>query len=169
MAYQNRIRELGFTWGARVQAKAFQDHLIEELGEAFLSTVDPAFAAKRMSLWIRFARGNITACDMPVTRHLLLAMYLFGTRDELALSLKRVSEEEMAICRPRTVEEGPKGPDESAALTPRVAHRLRIRNELSRNPRTTIQDLWRKAYRVTSWLYEHDRDVTGNALDFDGR
>lgn len=157
-AYQNRIRELGFTWGARVQAKAFQDHLIEELGEAFLSTVDPAFAAKRMSFWIRFARGNSTACDMPVTRHLLLAMYLFGTRDELALSLKRVSVEEMAICRPRTVEEGRTGPDESAASTPRVAHRRRIRDELSRNPQTTVQDLWRKAYRVTSWLYEHDRE-----------
>lgn len=158
LAYENRIRELGFTWGARVQAKAFQDHLIEELGDAFLSAVDPAFAAKRMSFWIRFAPGNSTGCDMPVTRHLLLAMYLFGTRDELALSLQRVSLEEAAICRTRAVEEGPTRPDESAASTPRVGHRRRIRDELSRNPQTTIQDLWRKANRVTSWLYEHDRE-----------
>ncbi len=158
LAYQNRIRELGFTWGARVQAKAFQDHLIEELGDAFLSAVDPAFAAKRMSFWIRFAPGNSTACDMPVTRHLLLAMYLFGTRDELALSLRRASLEETAICRTRAVEDDPTGSDESAASTPRVRHRRRIRDELSRNPQTTIQDLWRKVYRVTSWLYEHDRE-----------
>ncbi|POZ80316.1 hypothetical protein C3743_39700 [Burkholderia contaminans] len=107
VAYQNRIRELGFKWGARLQAKAFQEHLIEELGETFLSAVDPAFAAKRMSFWIRFAPGNSTVCDMPITRHLLLAMYLFGTRDELALSLQRVSQEETAIRRTRTVEEGP--------------------------------------------------------------
>jgi hypothetical protein len=157
VAYQNRIRELGFKWGARLQAKAFQEHLIEELGETFLSAVDPAFAAKRMSFWIRFAPGNSTVCDMPITRHLLLAMYLFGTRDELALSLQRVSQEETAIRRTRTVEEGPTL--EGAAVSmPRIAHRRRIRDELRRNPQTTIQDLWRKVYRVTSWLYEHDRE-----------
>ena len=158
VAYQNRIRESGFAWGARVQAKAFQDHLIEELGETFLSAVDPAFAAKRMSFWIRFAPGGSTACDMPVTRHLLLAMYLFGTRDELALSLRRVSQEETAISRTRAVDGEATGSEDSAASTPRVAHRRRIRAELTRNPQTTIQDLWRKAYRVTSWLYEHDRE-----------
>lgn len=150
VAYQNRIRELGFAWGARVQAKAFQDHLIEELGDAFLSAVDPAFAAKRMSFWIRFGPGNSKACDMRVTRHLLLAMYLFGTRDDLALSLQRVSESETAICRTSTLEDGPTSPVESVPSTPRAAYRRRIRDELSRNAGTTIQDLWRKAYRVTS-------------------
>ncbi|MEX3555615.1 MAG: TnsD family Tn7-like transposition protein [Burkholderia gladioli] len=163
-AYQNRIRELGFACGARVQAKAFQEHLIGELGEAFLSAVDPAFAAKRMSFWIRFAPGNHSACDMPVTRHLLLAMYLFGTRDALALSLQRVSQEGPTTCRTKIVEDGSADHVGLATSTQRVAHRRRIRDELKRNPQATIQDLWRKAYRVISWLYKHDREWLQDTL-----
>jgi hypothetical protein len=156
-AYQNRIRELGFAWGSKVQAKAFQSHLIEQLGDAFLAAVDPAFAAKRMSFWIRFTPSNSTVCDMPIMRHLLLAMHLFGNRDELATSLQRVPPEEAPVCRTRTVDVGSASPMESVPATPRAMHRRRIRDELVRNPETTIENLWRKAYRVTSWLYDHDR------------
>ncbi|NPT62566.1 transposase [Paraburkholderia sp. 5N] len=156
-AYQNRIRELGFAWGSKVQAKAFQNHLIKELGDAFLAAVDPAFAAKRMSFWIRFTPSNSMVCDMPIMRHLLLAMYLFGTRDEFASSLLRVTPEETPVCRTKTGDADSVRPMKSVRSTPSATHRRRIRDELVRNPETTIEDLWRKAYRVTSWLYDHDR------------
>ncbi|ACC76030.1 TniQ family protein [Paraburkholderia phymatum] len=156
-AYQHRLHEMGFGLGARTRTKAFQSHLVEELGDEFLCAVDPAFAAKRMSFWIRFAAGSSTAHDMPVTRHLLLAMYLFGSRDEFALSLQRASQQEASISHTRAIAAGPAGFTESLPSTPRAAHRRRIGDELAKNRETTIQDLWRKAYRVTSWLYEHDR------------
>lgn len=156
-AYQNRIRELDFARGSKLQMKAFQNHLIGELGDAFLSAVDPAFAAKRMSFWIRFTPSNSTVCDMPVMRHLLLAMYLFGTRDEFASSLQRVLPDEASIGRAATVVDALPIPLQPVPSTPRAMHRRRIRSELVRNPGVTIEDLWRKAYRVTSWFYDHDR------------
>jgi hypothetical protein len=156
-AYQNRIRELGFTWGSKVQIKAFQNHLIEELGDAFLAAVDPAFAAKRMSFWIRFTPRSSTECDMPITRHLLLALYLFGTRDQFEASLQRVPADETLISRARPIVGASEHPIESLPSNPRATHRRRIRDELVRKAETTIEDLWRKAYRVTSWLYDHDR------------
>lgn len=156
-AYQYRIRELGFTRGARIQMKAFQNHLIEELGDAFLAAVDPAFAAKRMTFWIRWTPPSNTECDMPVTRHILLAMYLFGTRDQFEASLQRVPADETLMSRAAPILEGSQHPIESLPTSPRATHRRRIRNELVRNPKTTIEDLWRKAYRITSWLYDHDR------------
>ncbi|MFM0731151.1 TnsD family Tn7-like transposition protein [Paraburkholderia sediminicola] len=156
-AYLYRIRELGFTWGANVQMKAFENHLIEELGDTFLAAVDPAFAAKRMSFWIRFTPRGSSECDMPVTRHLLLAMHLFGTRDQFERSLQRIPADEPLIPTTRSMVGGADQPDEAVPASPRAAHRRRIRDEIVRNPKTTIEDLWRKAYRITSWLYDHDR------------
>ncbi|RQN37192.1 TnsD family Tn7-like transposition protein [Paraburkholderia tropica] len=156
VVYQNRMRELGFGWGSQIQAKAFQEHLIGELGDAFLSAVDPAFASKRMSFWIRLTGGNNSTWDMPITRHLLLAKYLFDTRDRFALALQRVSDED-AVRGTRAAESQSGRSVVSPPSTPRAAHRGRIREELSRNPKTTLEDLWRRANRITSWLYEHDR------------
>ncbi|WP_228939393.1 hypothetical protein [Paraburkholderia saeva] len=142
-AYQSRIRELGFGWGSQVQAKAFQEHLIGELGDAFLSAIDPAFASKRMSFWIRLTGGDSTTWDMPITRHLLLAMYLFGTRDKFALALQRVSDED-AVRGTRATESQSGRSVAVPPSSPRAAHRGRIRDELTKNPKTTLEDLWRR-------------------------
>lgn len=46
-------------------------------------------------------------------------------------------------------------PSDNAVL--RDQHRARIVNELKRHGSVQLKDLWRKALRATSWLFENDR------------
>ncbi|MEX3962093.1 AAA family ATPase [Paraburkholderia sp. EG286B] len=114
VAYQNRIRELGFGWGLQVHAKAFQEHLNGELDDAFLCTV--------------------------------------------VLALQRVSDEDAVRNTSTRAAESQSGRSlASPPSKPHAAHRGRIRDELSKIPKTTLEDLWRRANRITPWVYEHDR------------
>jgi hypothetical protein len=101
---------------------------------------------------------------MPITRHLLLAMYLFGTRDQFDASLRRLPADEKLLLQATPAVEGSEHLIESLPSSPRATHRRRIRNELARNPDMKIEDPWRRAYRVTSWLYDHDRTWLLEAL-----
>ncbi|MCX4151653.1 MULTISPECIES: TniQ family protein [Paraburkholderia] len=162
--YRRRIRELGFAYGAGLRIREFQAHLIEELGDAFLASVDPAYAARRMRFWLRFTPQGGAAWDMPITRHLLLSLFLFGTRDRFALSLQRGEADTLPVRRTRSAADSPDLSGETGAPMPRAVHRSRIQAELARNPAMTIEDLWRKAHRPTAWLYDHDRAWLSNAM-----
>jgi hypothetical protein len=162
--YRHRIRELGFAYGAGLRIRDFQAHLIEELGDAFLASVDPAYAARKMRFWLRFTPQGGAAWDMPITRHLLLSVFLFGTRDRFALSLQRTEANTLPVLRTRSAVDKTDSSVETGALMPTAVHRRRIQAELARNPAITIEDLWRKAHRSTAWLYDHDRAWLSNAM-----
>lgn len=156
--YRHRIRELGFAYGAGLRIRDFQAHLIEELGDAFLASVDPAYAARRMRFWLRFSpQGGAATWDMPITRHLLLSLFLFETRDRFALSLQKIEADMLPVRRTKSAADSPDSSAETGVSTPRDVHRSRIQAELARHPAITIEDLWRKAHRATAWLYDHDR------------
>ncbi|MBB5547589.1 TniQ family protein [Paraburkholderia fungorum] len=156
--YRHRIRELGFAHGAGLRIRDFQANMIEELGDAFLASVDPAYAAQRMRFWLRFTPDGNAGWDMPITRHLLLSLFLFQTRDQLAFGLRRMAETNLLTTRRSRPAVDPSDSSKKDG-TPmlRALHRSRIQAELNRNSAITLEDLWRKSNRATAWLYDHDR------------
>ncbi|QJE00009.1 hypothetical protein HH212_08200 [Massilia forsythiae] len=46
----------------------------------------------------------------------------------------------------------------------RDQHRQRIVREIKIDPNITLEGLWRKAYRPTAWLFDHDKKWLNSAL-----
>jgi hypothetical protein len=84
--YRARSIQLGFKWGGNSATEELQDVIIDSFGESFIATIDPAYASKRHSKWLRLTSYQ-SALDMPVMRHILLSLYLFGTVEHLARQL----------------------------------------------------------------------------------
>jgi hypothetical protein len=170
--YRQRIQQIGFVWGKKnsdakkvsngkrlrtTSMTAFTEDLIERLGHDFIAQVDPAFAAGRTTFWLRFSVvGGVI--DMPVQRHILLIMRLFDSA--IHFKQKVIS----------TQNELPVAPtlrfrnDLSDDTTVRHQHRQRIIREIKIDPNITLEGLWRKAYRPTAWLFEHDKKWLDSAL-----
>jgi hypothetical protein len=128
----------------------FTEDLIELFGDDFISKVDKAYANGRTSFWIRFSIVD-GVMDMPVPRHILLGMRLFGTAAAFREAVLRAGEEEAVAILPM------KHRMLAQDIALRDQHRARIVKELKRHGRLQLEDLWRRALRATSWLVEHDR------------
>jgi hypothetical protein len=169
--YRQRIQKIGFVWGKprdhdnSASAKqvrstsmtAFTADFIEYMGGDFIAQVDPAYAAGRTTNWLRFSTVD-GVMDMPVTRHILLAMRLFRTAAHFVQAIKPAGRE----ATPKRVSQGRNGALANAEL--RDQYRQRILREIKIDPALTLERLWRKAYRPTTWLFEHDRKWLNNAF-----
>jgi hypothetical protein len=125
--------------------------MISTLGEDFVCQVDPAYSRGRTKFWIRFSICD-DAIEMPMTRHLLLSMHLFGTP---ARFMDAVAE--ATTSAPAQPGAGTKAERSSNASSTRPEHRRRIRSEILRDPGLNMQKLWRRAFTATAWLFENDR------------
>ncbi|WGG50476.1 TnsD family Tn7-like transposition protein [Rugamonas sp. DEMB1] len=173
--YRQRIQKIGFVWGKplvgdtisgkQVRATsmtAFTADFIEYMGGDFIAQVDPAYAAGRTTNWLRFSTVD-GVMDMPVTRHILLAMRLFGTAAHFVQAIKPDDHE----ATPKRVSKARNGPLADAEL--RDQYRQRILREIKMDPVLTLEGLWRKAYRPTTWLFEHDKKWLDNAFTYNVR
>lgn len=163
--YRERIQKIGFVWGKpldeaaprsatkRIRSTsmtAFTEALIEFLGTDFIAQVDPAYAAGRTTNWLRFSMVD-GVMDMPVTRHILLAMRLFGTVAHFAEAIRAALQE----APPKRTAKDRVEPRANVEL--RDHYRQRIAREIKIEPAITLEGLWHRAYRPTSWLVEHDK------------
>jgi hypothetical protein len=164
--YRKRIQELGFVRGGntardgntRMTAMTkFTEDLVQLFGDEFISKVDKAYATGRTSFWIRFSVID-GVLDMPLSRHILLGMRLFGTAAAFHAAILRASKEEAAAIFTK------KAPALADDVVLRDRHRARIVKELKRHGSLQLKDLWRKALRATSWLFENDRKWLEQAL-----
>ena len=168
--YRQRIQKIGFVWGKpldrdTVSGKqmrttsmaAFTADFIEYMGGDFIALVDPAYAAGRTTNWLRFSTVD-GVMDMPVTRHILLAMRLFGTAAHFVQAITPAADSATTkrVSKERNVQ--------LADVEQRDQHRQRILREIKIDPALTLEGLWRKAYRPTTWLFEHDRKWLDNAF-----
>lgn len=150
--YRTKIRERGYARGSQVNLSAFADALVTELGEEFVSRVDPAFSAKRTVFWLRFHTVD-AAMDMPITRHILLNMYLFGSVAQMVQAVQEhATMMGQSASRPKSSSRSREGSDHI-----RSEHRRRVLLEMKRNPTITMEGLWKKALRSTEWLFDNDK------------
>lgn len=157
-AYREKIRQRGFIRASLPALKEFQESLIDTLGQEFISKVDPAFSANRVTAWLRFS-FNESALDMPITRHLILGMHLFGTANNFSAHLHAVSREGASGNRRKnkTVEQKQNGT--------RDEYRRKVLSTLKKEPSISMEKLWKKHYRAVAWLFDHDKAWLNNSMD----
>lgn len=170
--YRERIQQIGFVWGKQpdkattrpatkhirsTSMTAFTEAFIEFLGADFIAQVDPAYAAGRTTNWLRFSMVD-GVMDMPVTRHILLAMRLFGTVAHFVEAIRTAGHE----TPPKRTSKDRVEPRADVEL--RDQYRQRIAREIKIEPAIALEGLWHKAYRPTAWLVEHDKRWLDAAL-----
>jgi hypothetical protein len=99
--YRVQANKLGMGWGsAQVNRQKFISRLTTFYGKGFLSRVDPAFRAGKMTGWMKVFESS-ASFEAPVYRHILVAYFLFRTYTNFRKSaLKLINDQENA---PRTV------------------------------------------------------------------
>lgn len=170
--YRERIQQIGFVWGKPLDKAAprsatkhirstsmtaFTEAFIEFLGADFIAQVDPAYAAGRTTNWLRFSMVD-GVMDMPVTRHILLAMRLFGTVAHFVEAIRAAGHE----TPPKRTAKDRIEPRADVEL--RDQYRQRITREIKIEPAIALEGLWHKAYRPTAWLIEYDKRWLDAAL-----
>jgi hypothetical protein len=84
--YCDRIKQRGFTFGgAGINLAQFAKSMVDDLGKDLVAGIDPIFSLKESVAWLRQCTREC-ASDVPLSRHLLLAMYLFETVDEFMIA-----------------------------------------------------------------------------------
>lgn len=150
--YRTKIRERGYARGSQVNLGAFTEVIVAELGEEFVSRVDPAFSAKRTVFWLRFHTVD-AAMDMPITRHILLSMYLFGSVAQMMQAVQeQATTRNQSTSLPKSSSRLREGVDHI-----RNEHRRRVLLEKKRDPAIRMEGLWKKALRSTEWLFDNDK------------
>lgn len=159
LAYRKQIQSMGFARGSTTALAAFTESLVAALGEDFIRSVDPAYATGKTRSWLRFTYYQ-SGMDMPITRHLLVCMHLFGTADRFLKAVRAL----LPTAEPASGRKKSEQPA-STISTMREESRKRIRHEIKLDPGTTMEKLWRKAYRATAWLFENDKKWLSAALE----
>jgi hypothetical protein len=151
LTYRTAIKSRGFSRGSLPAVGEFTEAMISTLSEDFIRQVDPAYSSGRTKFWIRFSICD-DAIDMPITRHLLLSMHLFGTPKSFMAAVAEAT---------ANVPEQPGAANKVARSSnpspTRAEHRKRVRSEILRDPSLNMQKLWRRAFTATAWLFENDR------------
>lgn len=170
--YRERIQQIGFVRGKprdeadprsatkhirSTSMTAFTEAFIEFLGTDFIAQVDPAYAAGRTTNWLRFSMID-GVMDMPVTRHILLAIRLFGTVANFVEAIRSAGH---ASPSKRTEKDRV---ESRADVELRDQYRKRIAREIKIEPAIALERLWHKVYRPTAWLVEHDKRWLDAAL-----
>lgn len=155
-AYKERATQLGFNRGKNFATEELQDAIVDYFGETFIQDVDPAYTPVRRKQWLRLT-SYYFALDMPVTRHLLLSLFLFDSVEQLT---RHLSGQDMDLNEQSFTGrqgENDKGNETNITLQQRELHRTKVIKTKQRYPASTTQALWKLAFKSMSWLYDNDR------------
>ncbi|UUZ66360.1 hypothetical protein LP417_35715 (plasmid) [Polaromonas sp. P1-6] len=157
-AYRQKIAAHGLVRKSSVSWTAVLDALKLEFGGEFLSSTDPAYRAGQLRSWLRLSllEGQI---ELPLTRHVILALYLFGDFDAFKASVLAQTDEpleKLRVSKKDTVQE---------ESDPKLqSMRNKVRHLQAQWPTISLDDLWKRSYATADWLYQHDRSWLLQAL-----
>ena len=87
--YGERLREAGYSRGSLIDRIAARAAIEEHYGVEFLHRVDSAIRSGKDSQWVRsLSRSGMH--DTPLSRHLLVANFLFGNADQFLAAAQRL-------------------------------------------------------------------------------
>lgn len=161
--YITKLRKNGFAYGEKdIAPHALREALEAEYSTEFISDIDPAYANGLRQMWIRFVPVD-GQLEMPIMRFIMLSMYLFKDVDDFAGHMARTPVPPTGHCRGRTSVDDtsttPEIDDKKLAEMRGKVQRLKAQH---RN--LTLDDFWKKAYRVAEWLYDNDKAWLMGAL-----
>jgi hypothetical protein len=79
--YRRQAKKRGFNYGNQIGTAKLFSSIRDRFGDDIISKIDLAYAAGIRRQWIRLSttRGQI---DMPLARHLLISLHLFGSAEK---------------------------------------------------------------------------------------
>jgi hypothetical protein len=146
-ACRKKLLEFGLSWGKRrIDRNAAAVALEDYYGVDLLSQMDPAYATGKREQWFRMGSRS-GAPDVPLSRHLLAAHFLFVDASRFVHALDAVAAEAIApqTARQATVAFGGFAQKTDDKVSRTVSD---LRRVLKENPRYTLEDLWAR-YRGT--------------------
>lgn len=156
LTYRNQAIKLGYRYGKNVSLKKLEDGIISKFGEGFVKNIDKAYFLGRTSNWIRFSPLD-GYLDMPVSRHILLIMFLFRNFSEFKIQLD-IASQMVSFSKPLDN-------DENERLTKTKTYREKILQIKKRWPNLEADGFWKRAYKATAWLHANDTDWLLSVID----
>ncbi|MBD1553154.1 TniQ family protein [Pseudomonas typographi] len=158
--YQRQCRKKGYTHGSFTSTAKLFNSIRDKYGDVALSKMDSAYAAGKHDQWIRFS-PNFGKLDMPLVRHLIIALHLFGSASEFVQALKNES-----------ILKSVAGPSsrqklEKPQLSKKAQFRQKIELALAIRADANLEYLWKNFYRATRWLKENDNVWLAEKLSAD--
>lgn len=149
--YRRQAKKLGFNYGNMVGTTKLFSSIRDRFGDEIISKIDLAYAAGVRRQWIRLSttRGQI---DMPLARHLLISLHLFGSAEKFE---KCLAEESLLTS---SVNSTARLKEKALPVSKKKAYREKISILLEVKPGIGMDYLWVNAYQVTRWLNENDKD-----------
>lgn len=147
--YLRRCRKRGYIHGKFAGTAKLFGSIRDKYGDEALSQMDAAYEAGKHHQWIRFTSRN-SQMDMPLARHLIIALHLFGSADEF----------ENAMNEELILQSSAGAKLRSKAEKPKVGRKAQFRHKidtiLTVRANVGLEYLWKNAYQATRWLNEND-------------
>ncbi|MDG9929062.1 MULTISPECIES: TniQ family protein [unclassified Pseudomonas] len=149
--YWRQCRKRGYVHGKFTSTAKLFDSIRDNYGDDALSQMDAAYEAGKHDQWIRFTTRN-NQMDMPLARHLIIALHLFGSADGFEDALNKELILQGASARSRSKPEKPK-----IVRGRKSQYRHKIDTILTVRADADLEYLWKNAYQATRWLNENDK------------
>ncbi|MCV4289021.1 TniQ family protein [Pseudomonas capsici] len=161
-SYVRQCRKRGFIHGKFTGTAKLFDSIRDKYGDEYLSKMDKAYENGKHNQWIRFnaSKGQL---DMPLTRHMIIALHLFGNIDEFEGSLRKE-----AILK-TNLDSKPSSPPKNSTMGIKEKYRQKVSTVISIQTDASLEMLWKNAYQATRWLYENDNAWLVAKLSTPGR
>jgi len=160
--YRRQAKKRGFNNGSLIGTAKLFSSICDKFGDEIISKIDLAYAAGIRRQWIRLSttRGKI---DMPLARHLLISLHLFGSAEQFE---KCLAEESLLT---RSVNPMVRLKERALPDSKKKLYREKISMLLEVKPGIGMDYLWVNAYQVTRWLNENDKDWLWGEITRDGK
>jgi hypothetical protein len=162
---RKKLLELGLFRGQRgIDRNAAAAALEDYYGTDLLRQMDPAYAAGKRDQWFRVGSRSGTP-DVPLSRHLLTAHFLFVDVSRFIQALDTAAAEALTPPLPGHATLDPDGDAQKASdKVSRAVNELR--RALEENPRYTLEDLWGRYRGTLTRLLKWDRKAFAQIRDF---
>lgn len=163
--YKKRARDLGYAWGTNVNRKRLFGEIEEFYGAAFLSGVDYAYKKRRLTGWFNLLNERYVT-EVPLSRHLLFAHFLFRDAGQFAHGVVQISATVADDRDEQSKEQTKSGRHAKSARSPAQTNDGRaqeLMRELLRTaqsaPDYTLEKLWRTNYGKMKRLAQLNPDA----------
>jgi len=147
--YVRQCKKRGFIFGNNAGIAKLFLSIQGAYGDELLSQIDPAYDKGKHEQWIRL-KSDKGQLNMPLARHLIIALHLFASADDFEGALKKESILLSASSSLRPSKSDESQPDKKTRYRKKIEMLLALRSDAN------VEYLWKKAYKPTQWISEND-------------
>lgn len=147
--YVRQCKKRGYVFGHNAGIAKLFTSIQDSFGDELLVKIDPAYHKGKHEQWIRL-KSDKGQLNMPLARHLIIALHLFKNADMFETALRS---ESILLSASSPIRQGEAEDSEDSK---RATYRKKIEMLLALRSDADMDYLWKKAYRPTKWIKEND-------------